>query len=67
MYYYMIYLIQFPSPHVPTKDYSHMMVGDEIMAVEIVVESMSMMNTKKTPSTEWRERERSTQNPCFLW
>jgi hypothetical protein len=42
-----------------------MMVGDEIMAVEIVVESMSMMNTKKTPSTEWRERGRSTQNPCF--
>jgi hypothetical protein len=51
MHYYMIDLIQFPSPHVPTEDYSHIMVGDEFMAVEIVVESM-MMKAVKSPSPE---------------
>jgi hypothetical protein len=54
----MIDLIQFPSYYVPTKDYSHMMVGDEVMAVEIIVESMAMMKTNKSLSLEWRERER---------
>jgi hypothetical protein len=40
----MIDLIHFSSsPHVPTKDYSHIMVGDEVMAMEIIVESMAMM------------------------
>jgi hypothetical protein len=39
----MIDLIQFPSPHVPIKDYSHIMVGDEFMVVEIIVELMMMM------------------------
>jgi hypothetical protein len=33
---------------VPTEDYSHMMMGDEDMAVKIVVESM-MMKAKKSP------------------
>jgi hypothetical protein len=49
MHYYMINLIQFPSPHVPTQDYSHIMVGDKVMVVEIVVESM-MMKVAKSPS-----------------
>jgi hypothetical protein len=39
----MIDLIQFPSPYVPTEDYSHIMVGYEFMAVEIVMESIMMM------------------------
>jgi hypothetical protein len=34
------------------------MVGDEVMAVEIVVESMAMMKMNKSLSLEWRERER---------
>jgi hypothetical protein len=37
---------------VPTEDYSHIMVGDEVMTVGIVVESMAMMKTKKSPSLE---------------
>jgi hypothetical protein len=49
MHYYMINLIQFPSPHVPTQDYSHIMVGDKVMVAEIVVESM-MMKVAKSPS-----------------
>jgi hypothetical protein len=48
----MIDLIQFPSPHVPTEDYSHIIVGDEVMAVEIIVESTPMMKAKKSPSPE---------------
>jgi hypothetical protein len=48
----MIGIIQFPSPHVPIEDYSHIMVGDEFMVVEIVVESMVMMKAKKSPSPE---------------
>jgi hypothetical protein len=52
MHYYTIDLIQFPSPHVPTEDYSHIMVGNEVMVVDIVVESMVMMNAVKSPSTE---------------
>jgi hypothetical protein len=32
-----------------------MVMGDEDMAVEIVVESM-MMKAKKIPSLKWRER-----------
>jgi hypothetical protein len=39
----MIDLIQFPSPYVPKEDYSHIMKGDENMAVEIVVVSMAVM------------------------
>jgi hypothetical protein len=46
----MIDLIQFPSPHVPTEDYSHIMVGDEVMVVEIIVESMVLMKAAKSPS-----------------
>jgi hypothetical protein len=48
----MIDLIQFPSSHVPTEDYSHIMVGDEVMDVEIIVESMVMMKVNKSPSLE---------------
>jgi hypothetical protein len=33
---------------VPTKNYSHIILGDEVMAVEIVVESMEMMKAKKS-------------------
>jgi hypothetical protein len=51
MHYYMIDLIQFSSPHVPTVDYSHIMVGDEVMVVEIIVKSM-MMKAAKAPSSE---------------
>jgi hypothetical protein len=46
-----------------------MMVGDEVMAVEIVVESMAMMKMNKSLSLEWRERERKInliQKPLFL-
>jgi hypothetical protein len=50
MHYYMTDLIQFPSPHVHIEDYSHIMVGDEVMVVEIVVESMMMMKAMKSPS-----------------
>jgi hypothetical protein len=46
----MIDLIQFPSPHVPTEDYSHIMVGDKVMVVEIIVESMVMMKATTSPS-----------------
>jgi hypothetical protein len=34
----MIDLIKFSSPHVPTEDYSHIMVGDKVMVVEIIME-----------------------------
>jgi hypothetical protein len=33
-----------------------MMVGGEVMAVKIVVESMAMMKAKNPPYSEWRER-----------
>jgi hypothetical protein len=33
----MIDLIHFPSPHVPIEDYSDIMVGDELMVVDIIV------------------------------
>jgi hypothetical protein len=49
----MIDLIQLPSSHVPTEDYSKIMVGDEVMVVEIVVESMTMIKAKKPPL--WRD------------
>jgi predicted small integral membrane protein len=45
----MIDLIQFPSPHVPIEDYSHIIVGDEVMVAEIIVESIVMMKSKKSP------------------
>jgi hypothetical protein len=48
----MIDLIQFPSPHVPIENCSHIMVGDEVMVAEIIVESMAMMKAKKFPSPE---------------
>jgi hypothetical protein len=35
---------------VSREDYSHIMVGDEVMAVEIIMESMAMMKAKKSPS-----------------
>jgi hypothetical protein len=50
MHYYVIDLIQFPSPHVHIEDYSHIMVGDEVMAVEIIVDSMVIMKAKNSPS-----------------
>jgi hypothetical protein len=31
------------------EDYSHIMVGDEVMVVEIIMESMGMMKAKKSP------------------
>jgi hypothetical protein len=46
----MIDLIQFSSPHVSKDDYSYMIVGDEVMAVEIMVELMAMMTKKNSPS-----------------
>jgi hypothetical protein len=49
MHYYMIDHIQFPSPHVHTEDYSHIMVVDEVMVVEIVVKSMMMMKRQNPP------------------
>jgi hypothetical protein len=52
MHYYKIDIIQFPSPHVPTEDYSHIMVGDEVMVVEIVVEWMLMRKATKSSSLE---------------
>jgi hypothetical protein len=48
----MIGIIQFLSPHVLTEDYSHIMVGYEVMVVEINVKSMVMMKAKKSPSPE---------------
>jgi hypothetical protein len=48
----MIDLIQFHSSHVPTEDYSHMMMEDEFMVVEIIVESMVMMEAKNSLSQE---------------
>jgi hypothetical protein len=48
----MIDLIQLPSPHVPTEDYSHIMVGDEVMTVEIIMESVVMMKAKKSSYPE---------------
>jgi hypothetical protein len=35
----------------PIEDYSYIMVGDEVMVVEIVAKSM-MMKTAKSPSPE---------------
>jgi hypothetical protein len=37
---------------VPTDDYSHIMVGDEIMVVEIIMDSMMTMKEVKSPSLE---------------
>jgi hypothetical protein len=45
----MIDHIQFPSPHVHIEDYSHIMVVDEVMLVEIVVKSMMMMKRQNPP------------------
>jgi hypothetical protein len=50
----MIDLIQFPSTREPIEDYSLMMMGDEVMAVEIFVDSMAVMNVKNSPSSKWR-------------
>jgi hypothetical protein len=50
MYYYMIDLIQLPSPYVPIDNYSHMMAGDEVTEVDIIVGPMVMMKTTKSPS-----------------
>jgi hypothetical protein len=36
----MIDLIKFSSPHVPKEDYSHIMVGDKVMVVVIIMELM---------------------------
>jgi hypothetical protein len=36
---------------VPTEDHSQIMVGDEVVVVEIIVESM-MMKAAKSPSPE---------------
>jgi hypothetical protein len=55
MHYYMIDPIQFPLPHVLIEDYSHMIVGYKVMAVEIVVVLMVTMKTKKS-SSKCRER-----------
>jgi hypothetical protein len=65
MYYYMIDLIQFPSPHVPKEDYSHMMMRDENMAVEIIVASMVMMLAKKFPLPRVEREKNVIPNPCF--
>jgi hypothetical protein len=59
MHYYMIRIIQFLSPHVLTEDYSHIMVGYEVMVVEIVLKSMVTMKAKKSPSPESREGDQS--------
>jgi hypothetical protein len=37
---------------VPIEDYSHIMVGDEVVLVEIIMESMMMMKAAKSPSPE---------------
>jgi hypothetical protein len=37
---------------VPTDDYSHIMVGDEVMVVEIIMDSMMTMKEVKSPSLE---------------
>ena len=52
MHYYMIDLIQFHPPHMPTEDYSHMVMGDEVMAGEIVVVMMVMKMASNFPSPE---------------
>jgi hypothetical protein len=36
----------------PIEDYSHIMVGDEVMVVEIIVESLMMMKATKSPYHE---------------
>jgi hypothetical protein len=51
-HYYMIDFIQLPLPYVPIDDYSHIMVGDEVMTVEIIIESVVMMKTKKSSYPE---------------
>jgi hypothetical protein len=52
----MIDLMQFPSTHVLIEDYSLMMMGYEVMAVEIFVDSMAVMKMKNFPSLKWRQR-----------
>jgi hypothetical protein len=37
---------------VPIEDYSHIMVGDEVMMVEIIMESVVMMKAKKSSYPE---------------
>jgi hypothetical protein len=37
---------------VPTEDYSHIMVGDEVMMVEIIMGSVVMMKAKKSSYPE---------------
>jgi hypothetical protein len=37
---------------VPTEDYSHIMVGDKVIAVELIVDLMVMMKAIKSPSPE---------------
>jgi hypothetical protein len=51
----MIDLMQFPSTHVLIEDYSLMMMGDEVMAVEIFVDSTAVMKMKNFPSLKWRQ------------
>jgi hypothetical protein len=52
----MIDLIQFPSTHVPIEDYLLMMMGDEVMVLELFVDSMAVMKVKSYPSLKWRQR-----------
>jgi hypothetical protein len=65
MHYYMIDLIKFSSPHVPTEDYSHIMVGDKVMMVVIIVESMVMMKAKKSPSRSEEGEQTSPKTLVF--
>jgi hypothetical protein len=51
MHYYMIDLIQSPSPHVSTEDYSHIMMRDKVMVADIIMLSM-MMKAAKSFSLE---------------
>jgi hypothetical protein len=55
MHYYIIDLIQFSSTHVPIEDYSHILIANEVMVVEIFVDSMVVMKVKNSTSPKWRE------------
>jgi hypothetical protein len=44
----MINLSNFPSPHVHIDNYSHMVMGDENIALEII-------KAMKSPSPKWAE------------
>jgi hypothetical protein len=61
----MIDLIQSPLPHVPTEDYSHVMMGDEVMVVEIIHHVVD--DDKAAKSSLWSEEGDQSGPEIFVF